>query len=340
MAETTISWTHKRRLDGTPLPGYTFNPWIGCQKVSPACDSCYAEALMDKRYGRVQWGPHGNRVRTSPENWKKPRSWNRKAIAAGERPFVFCASLADVFDNKAPEGARRDLFDLIRECSQLDWLLLTKRPQNIIEMCNEAGGLPPNAALGTTVEDQQRANLNLPHLLTADEALSPMFTFVSCEPLLGPVNLTDIHLGHGLTYNALRPGEVGIGSRVHAWRALSWVITGGETDQGGSLARPSHPQWYRALRDQTAAYGIKFHHKQNGEWVQHHPRPGGDLGGDVRSGRVRIVHATGDSDVEVFEKTGGRNTLPGSVYMEKIGKNKSGRLLDGVEHNEYPSRAA
>ena len=113
---------------------HTFNPWIGCQKVSPGCDSCYAEALMDTRFGKVQWGPEGERKLTSDANWRKPLTWNRKAATAGERPRVFCASLADVFDNQAPQAWRRRLWSLILDTPNLDWLLLTKRPQNISKM--------------------------------------------------------------------------------------------------------------------------------------------------------------------------------------------------------------
>src|SRR5215510_7604709 len=102
MAENSkIEWTD-----------HTFNPWIGCQKVSPGCDHCYAEAMMDHRYGRVQWGPHGQRVRTSKVYWSGPSKWAK--AANGHRPRVFCASLADVFDNRAPDGARIDLFNLIQ----------------------------------------------------------------------------------------------------------------------------------------------------------------------------------------------------------------------------------
>ncbi len=80
---------------------HTFNPWIGCQKVSPGCDHCYAEALMDTRWGKVKWGPHGERKRTSEANWKQPLRWAK--AANGTRPRVFCASLADVFDNQVPD---------------------------------------------------------------------------------------------------------------------------------------------------------------------------------------------------------------------------------------------
>ena|ERR1051325_4358558 len=99
---TKIEWTASYDKEGKLVPGYTFNPWIGCQNVSPGCDHCYAEVMMDHRYGRVKWGPHGERVRTSPGNWRKPLQWAK--AANGNRPRVFCASLADVFDNKAPAG--------------------------------------------------------------------------------------------------------------------------------------------------------------------------------------------------------------------------------------------
>ncbi|TIU02364.1 MAG: phage Gp37/Gp68 family protein [Mesorhizobium sp.] len=302
---TAISWCD-----------HTFNPWIGCMKVSPACDGCYAEALMDKRYGRVEWGAPGRggagtRVRTSAGNWHQPIRWNKRAMEAGTRPFVFCASLADVFDNQVPVEWRRHLFDLICNTPHLIWLLLTKRPQMIEDLAMKAGGLPFNAAIGATVEDQERADKNIPALRAATISLNPAFAFLSCEPLLGPINLPDGH-------------------------HLNWVITGGETDQGEHRARPTHPAWVRSLRDQCAASGIAYHHKQNGEWARHKANPGGDLGGDVRAGRVRIVHPSGRSDVEVFEATGGRNTETGSLYMAKVGKRACGRLLDGIEHNSRP----
>ena len=113
---------------------HTFNPWIGCQHVSPGCDHCYAEAMMDHRYGKVEWGPHGERKRTSEAGWKNPIKWNAEARAFrreyGCRMRVFCASLADVFDNRVPPKWRQDLFALIRQCRRLDWLTLTKRPKH------------------------------------------------------------------------------------------------------------------------------------------------------------------------------------------------------------------
>src|SRR5579871_6812298 len=133
--ETEISWTDS-----------TFNPWIGCTNVSPGCDHCYAEA-MAKRYSWAKWGKHPRR-RTSQGNWRKPLQWNADANhfgrIHGRRRRVFCASLADVFDNQVPRAWRADLFALIRATPELDWQLLTKRPQNIIKMlpADWGGGYP------------------------------------------------------------------------------------------------------------------------------------------------------------------------------------------------------
>ena len=152
MQDSKIEWTD-----------HTFNPWIGCQKVSPGCDHCYAEARMDHRFHRVQWGPHGERSRTSPDTWRQPLRWAK--AATGSRPRVFCASLADVFDNKAPPGARADLFALIRRTPELDWMLFTKRPENIRRMLpdNWDDGWP-HVWLGSTCEDQQHFDRRWPIL--------------------------------------------------------------------------------------------------------------------------------------------------------------------------------
>ena len=125
MAETTgIAWTDS-----------TFNPWIGCTKVGPGCDNCYAEALMDKRWHRVQWGSGKTRQKTSAANWQAPLHWEKHheafALAHGRRRRVFCASLADVFDNEAPPQWRGDLWALVKATPNLDWLVLTKRVGNV-----------------------------------------------------------------------------------------------------------------------------------------------------------------------------------------------------------------
>ena len=130
MENSGISWT-----------GNTFNPWVGCTKVSAGCDHCYAESLS-KWTGYAKWGAGAERRVTSDENWRKPIKWNGQAQEAGTRTKVFCASMADIFDSEAPAEARERLWDLIRTTPFLDWQILTKRPQNISKM------LPPDWAEG------------------------------------------------------------------------------------------------------------------------------------------------------------------------------------------------
>ena len=221
MAENSgIEWTH-----------HTFNPWIGCTKVSAACDFCYAEA-WDKRFGGERWGPHAPRKRT--KTWGNPIKWNRQAKAEGRRFRVFCASLADVFDNhkSVKDEWRNDLFSLIEETPHLDWLLLTKRPQNIGKFEGWNGDWPDNVWLGTTVENQDEFDRRVPHL-TQHRGASVLF--LSMEPLLGPVD-TSAQIGN-----------------------LDWIITGGES---GPNYRPANPDWFRNLRDQCASAGVPFLFKQ------------------------------------------------------------------------------
>jgi protein gp37 len=328
---TAISWCD-----------HTHNHWIGCMEVSPACDGCYAREMMDTRYHRASWGGPGKgagtRSLTSEANRRKPLAWNKKAAAAGTRPFVFCLSLADVFDNQVPAEWRRDLFELIRVTPHLVWLLLTKRPQLIGKLYGEAmldppdGGSghpwPANAAIGTTVEDQQRA-INLWHLANAARDLKPLFTFASFEPLLGPVDPTRIVIHEGpaefygnpelkrvvFTFNAL------MGSSSLGLPALGWAITGGETDQGKHRARPWHLEWARTLRDACSQHGTPFHHKQNGEWSAANSEVGSML-----------VMPWAHSEDGPQPDTG----YPPPHWVRKVGRTRTGRLLDGVEHDARP----
>lgn len=218
---------------------HTFNPWTGCQKVGPGCDNCYAEGWA-KRSGVVEWGPHASRRRTKPGNWQQPLKWNAAARDDGRRSRVFCASLADVFDNHAsilPEW-RHDLWALIRRTPHLDWLLLTKRPGNIAGMLPEDwGGGYSNVWLGCTVVNQAEADRDIPKLLDVPAKVR----FLSMEPLLGSVTI----FAHD------NPD----------WLLLDWVIVGGES---GHHARPMHPDWARSLRDQCQAAGVPFFMKQMG----------------------------------------------------------------------------
>ena len=167
MAQTTIQWTGTPRADGTIAPGYTFNPWTGCEKVSAGCANCYAEALMDNRYKKVIWGKHGTRVRTTPDYWRQPHKWQRACEVAGERRKVFCASLADVFEGRSDLVPwRKALWPIIEKTTALDWLLLTKRPENVRLMYPRKWlkNPPRNVWLGTSVENQATLNERLPKL--------------------------------------------------------------------------------------------------------------------------------------------------------------------------------
>lgn len=259
---------------------HTFNPWEGCQRVSPGCQHCYAEARNHRFAGadssKVLWGAKAPRRRTSPANWRKPLAWNRAAQAAGERHRVFCASLADVFEDR-PELApwRLELLELIRTTPSLDWLLLTKRPESIQALLREArrtfstatplhtwltswldhGQPPANVWLGTTVEDQERADERIPALLYAPAAVR----FLSCEPLLERVDLS----------KWLNVWGVSDATGKTECSAIDWVIIGGESGHG---ARPFDTAWARDLVRQCRSAGVAPFVKQLGA----RPEDGGE----------------------------------------------------------------
>ena len=245
-ANTKIEWaTH------------TFNPWVGCTKVSPACTNCYAERDMSNKKNGVIWGAGNPRQRTTPANLNKPLQWDKNAaydyidwfdetnlgkdLGQFNRPRVFCASLADVFDDEVDSQWRDDLFTLINNCPNLDWLLLTKRPQNIAKMVpkNWFEKTRHNVWLGTSVENQSYAEERIPELLKVPAAVH----FISCEPLLSDIDITKLYKGDKCT--------------------IDWIIVGGES---GPKARPMNPKWARSLRDQSNSIGINFMFKQWGEW--------------------------------------------------------------------------
>ena len=341
MKNTAIEWCD-----------HTFNPWVGCTKVSPACDHCYAERSAParvKRAGGVEtWGPNGQRVRTSKAYWREPLKWNAEAERTGTRPRVFCASLADVFDNAVPPEWRADLFDLIADTRNLDWLLLTKRVGNVMKMANEVAdmprlgshtghllahqwrnGRPPkNVWLGATVVNQEEADRDITKLLAVPAAKR----FLSIEPLLGQLNLTDVPMpgsGHGhhefspiITGNSLKRADP-------SSPKIDWVIVGGESGPG---ARPMHPDWVRSLRDQCTSAGVKFFFKQWGAWRP--PKEGEEYStamGRAQSVPAFIIALTGT--VHCFEN---HPTTDGGSAMLRVGKKSAGRLLDGREWDEVP----
>lgn len=244
MAITQIQWTWRRLPDGTWIVGYTFNPWWGCLKVSEECLHCYAE-VGAKRYGFDLWGPEANTERRffGEHHWQEPCRWNQQAQLHGHRRAVFCASMADVFDeHTAVMPHRQRLWHLIESTPWLNWLLLTKRPQNILAMTPWGhDGWPDNVWIGTSVGIQKRAEERLPALLEVPAVVR----FLSCEPLLGPLDLNP-WLSH-----------------------VQWVICGGES---GGRARPMHPDWPRNLRDQCQQAQVPFFFKQWGGRYHHSGR--------------------------------------------------------------------
>ena len=224
MENSNIEWTD-----------HTFNPWIGCQHVSPGCVRCYAETLNDRyKWNGGEWGPRSPRKLTSDANWAKPLRWNADAKAYGKRPKVFCASLADWLDNKAPQEWRYRLGELIRATPDLDWLLLTKRIENYEKLAPWKPDLiPDNVWLGVTAEDQNYYRKRW-YIMSN---LPARTRFVSYEPALGPLVLIN-------TSARLLP---------------DWVICGGET---GSGARYMKKRWARQLRDECSELGVSFFMKQ------------------------------------------------------------------------------
>jgi protein gp37 len=228
-------------ISGINWTDASFAPWLGCTRISPACDRCYAAAI-DKRAGRDLWAPHAERQRTSAGYWRQPHRWQAEAARAGLRRRVFASHLSDIFDNQAPAAWRADFWHLVRETPDLTWMVLTKRPSLIPRMLPAWWGSgPANVWLGATVENQAEACRRIPHLLAVPAALH----WLSVEPLLESLDL--------------RP-----------WLdRLAWTIVGGESGGG---ARVMQPAWTRAIRDQCTEAGAAFWMKQTGS--NHSPWPG------------------------------------------------------------------
>jgi protein gp37 len=234
--KTEISWCDS-----------THNEWIGCMKVSAGCDNCYAETMMDKRYHRVAWGQRkteentpsvGTRSRTSEANRRKPYGWNKRApeffAEQGRRQRVFCSSLSDVFDNQVPPIWRKELFGTIENTPNLDWLLLTKRPENIGKMIDDSGWfrqIPRNVWLGTTCEDQAAYDRRWPIL----QQFNVQVRFISYEPAIGPLTILD---------HKEKP---------------DWIICGGESGPG---FRPMPLSWAEDVLEECGEHFVPFFMKQ------------------------------------------------------------------------------
>lgn len=286
---------------------HTFNPWTGCEAISPGCKGCYA-AGWAKRAGR----DFAERRRT--KTWRDPVKWNERHAeffeAHGRRQRVFCASLADVFDNQVPEAWRDELIGLIVDTPHLHWLLLTKRIGNVPKMLKpEAWEHLQHVWLGATVVDQAEAERDVPKLLQVPARVR----FLSIEPMLGPISFD------GLFASAR------VNDGTNALEALDWVICGGESGPG---ARPMHPEWARSLRDQCQAAGVPFLFKQWGEWC---PRGPESLGYTSVDDVPRVRMTDRGHDGQDLASEGGND-----VWMNRAGKKRAGRFLDGRLHDEWP----
>jgi protein gp37 len=293
---------------GIEWTDHTFNPWWGCVKVSEACTHCYAETFA-KRMGTA-WGPSARRKFFGDNHWQEPVKWNRRAGEQGRRRRVFCASMADVFEMLPPEHPDHDrmaderwrLFKLIDATPNLDWLLLTKRPDNARHYFPGYYQDDPPAAniwCGTTVE-------SIDHIDRIDELLDTpaVVRFLSVEPLLGPLDL-------------------GLRNWADLGRddcRIDWVIVGGES---GKHARAMHPAWVRLIRDDCKEAGVPFFFKQWGEYITMQERESCSLTPDdiLASPRGRC-------------DAWGRDGIGQAAY--RVGKRAAGRLLDGKEYSEFP----
>ena len=338
----------------------TFNPWIGCTRVSPACDDCYAARSTPARTLGVAWGQGEPRRLTGKSNWAHPRRWQADAptwqAAMGRRQRVFCASLADWLDNEVPIQWLVDLLELVRSTPDLDWLLLSKRIGNWDSRISEAIGFldeqtpaayplplrhwlchwldgdeaPRNVWLGSTVVNQVEVDRDVPKLLRVPAAVR----FLSVEPMLGPIDLERPRPGPDL--------DQGGGRMIcQPWliqSGIDWVICGGES---GPKARPMHPDWARSLRDQCADAGVPFLFKQWGEWREFDDSglPGvrtiheGDPEWDTQADKCDAFMAV-DGEL-IGDLDNGRDGV-GYRGLEHVGKRAAGRVLDGRTHDEWP----
>jgi protein gp37 len=332
MQNSSIEWTD-----------HTFNPWWGCIKVSPGCEHCYAETLAN-RYGHNVWGPAKttDRRMMSANYWKQPLKWDKQAATEGIRRRVFCASMADVFEEHPQlEWPRTNLWGLIETTPHLDWLLLTKRPENVLKMLSPLwnGRMPDNVWLGTSVENQEQADKRIPHLLRTPAKVR----FLSCEPLLGALDLNKAAWGLGQPQYPIdiQAGMIDPRGDTESWdsgftplRAIDWVIAGGESGHG---ARPIRKEWAQCLQMDCERAGVAFFFKQWGEYV-----PAWSNDGEPFSLDNGAAFDPGETwphpRIHVWDS--GRVPHTEDLYYcnasLRVGKHAAGRLLNGRTWDQFP----
>jgi len=323
MGKSKIEWTDR-----------VWNPITGCTKVSPGCQNCYAERMSKRLAGRCGYPKDEPfKVTMHEDRLQEPLRWTKPSR-------VFVCSMSDLFHQDVPDSFIEEIFAIMSVAQQHTFLVLTKRPERMKKWFSDnrsifvAGAaqqlghkclLPDitmsewwplkNVWLGVTAENQEQADRRIPILLQIPAAVR----FVSVEPMLGPVSLAGFD---GKTY---RPWLDSI-----AWKVgIDWVICGGESGPG---ARPMHPNWARNLRDQCQAAGVPYFFKQHGEWIQV-----GECMNESDDNKFYNLTSHNYPSFRRVNHAGGFGYHgAGSIYMQKVGKKKAGRLLDGVEYNEMP----
>lgn len=259
---TAISWTHA-----------TWNPHSGCAKISAGCANCYAANLPPGMRRGAEWGANTERVMASEAYLREPIRWNAAAEKAGERRRVFCGSTMDVFEDRDDlDASRARVFDMVAQTPWLDWLLTTKRADQIMRRVPRSwlSGFPPNVWVLVSVEDQRAADERIPHLLRVPAVVRGL----SMEPLLGPVDLECAPMDHdgfpgtnnyltGEWWPALGDYTLEREGRRRLGEGINWIITGGESGRG---ARPMQEAWARDIHRQARDAGVAIHHKQMGAW--------------------------------------------------------------------------
>ncbi|MFF6844699.1 DUF5131 family protein [Streptomyces tanashiensis] len=327
---TSIEWTDR-----------TWNPASGCSKISTGCDNCYAKTIAERFRGTAAF-PHGFDVQTR-DNFRAPLSWRKPAK-------VFVNSMSDLFHDQISTPDLHLIFGVMAATPQHTYQVLTKRHGRMRSLladphfahmvrhrAEKVYGLPatapwawplPNLWLGVSVENQQWADIRIPALLDTPAAIR----WISAEPLLGPIDLTNVD-----TLNVLRGDSTGHENGLH-WvdgPTLDWVVAGGESGHG---ARPAHPDWFRTLRDQCVKEGVPYLFKQHGAWADRTT-----LTGDQRAAasiwddkRVTYVHPA-DGRTQSHGDWGPNDHTQGWAAMQNVGKKAAGRQLDGRIHDEYPA---
>jgi protein gp37 len=311
MAESTeISWTD-----------HTLNLWWGCAKVHAGCDHCYAEAFAH-RYGHEIWGPKAPR-KASKSAFRDVLKFQKKAAADGVVRRVFVGSMMDIFEkpfplidskgNALPEttGHLRTRFfeEVVPQCPNLLFLLLTKRPGNILKYIPEdwKDTPPANVMYGTSVVDQATADDMIPKLLEV-----PGRRFLSMEPLIGPVSF---RWAKWIDRTERKPEW-----HLEGLWGIDWVIVGGESGHG---ARPMRPQWAKDIRDQCAETETPFHFKQWGEWIEH-------------CQAIEMFNAQSRS-LPIMARLGYRSMQLEGETLWRFGKHEAGNLLDGKLYQDVPT---